>query len=159
METYYLNFTASPEALETASRENALSDSSIHELQDLIKQIARNDKVEESHELATDIQGSLTTQLRQVSTAEKNRGVKKAPFVVLIGADMPSVLAEISFLSNPSDEHMLERPAQRQRIAQGIFRGIEGYLSSLNSLNYDRQKQRLVTDTQPASTTSVREQK
>ncbi|MFZ0414020.1 MAG: N-acetylmuramoyl-L-alanine amidase [Candidatus Acidiferrales bacterium] len=159
VETYYLNFTASPEALETASRENALSDSSIHELQDLIKQIARNDKVEESHELATDIQGSLTTQLRQVSTAEKNRGVKKAPFVVLIGADMPSVLAEISFLSNPSDEHMLERPAQRQRIAQGIFRGIEGYLSSLNSLNYDRQKQRLVTDTQPASTTSVREQK
>jgi len=159
VETYYLSFTTSPEALETASRENALSDASVHQLQDLIQQIARNDKIEESRELATDIQGSLTTQLRQVSTAEKNRGVKKAPFVVLIGADMPSVLAEISFLSNPTDEHMLERPAQRERIAMGIFRGVEGYLSSLNSLNYDRQRQRLVSDTQQASSSTVREQK
>lgn len=159
VETYYLSFTTSPEALETASRENALSDASVHQLQDLIQQIARNDKIEESRELATDIQGSLTTQLRQVSTAEKNRGVKKAPFVVLIGADMPSVLAEISFLSNPTDEHMLERPAQQQRIAMGIFRGIESYLSSLNSLNYDRQRQRLVSDTLAPSSSTVRNQK
>jgi len=72
---------------------------------------------------------------------------------------MPSVLAEISFLSNPTDEHMLERPAQRERIAMGIFRGVEGYLSSLNSLNYDRQRQRLVSDTQQASSSTVREQK
>ncbi|HEV2288360.1 MAG TPA: N-acetylmuramoyl-L-alanine amidase [Candidatus Acidoferrales bacterium] len=159
VETYYLSFTTSPEALETASRENALSDASVHQLQDLIQQIARNDKIEESHELATDIQGSLTTQLRQISMAERNRGVKKAPFVVLIGADMPSVLAEISFLSNRTDEHMLERSTQRERIAMGIFRGIEGYLSSLNSLNYDRQRQRLVSDTQPAPSSSVRDQK
>ncbi|MGB7022944.1 MAG: N-acetylmuramoyl-L-alanine amidase [Candidatus Acidiferrales bacterium] len=151
IETYYLNFTSSPEALETASRENAVSNASIHELQDLIKKIARNDKIEESQELATDIQSSLTSQLRQVSTAERNRGVKKAPFVVLIGADMPSVLAEISFLSNPTDERMLEKPAQRQRIAQGLFRGVETYLSSLNSLNYDRRKPTLVTDRQGAT--------
>jgi len=160
IETYYLNFTSSPEALETASRENAVSNESIHELQDLIKKIARNDKVEESQEFATDIQNSLTTQLRQVSTAERNRGVKKAPFVVLIGADMPSVLAEISFLSNPTDERMLEKSAQRQRIAQGLFRGVENYLSSLNSLNYDRRKQTLVSDRQAASTTTTaREQR
>ncbi|HVA16401.1 MAG TPA: N-acetylmuramoyl-L-alanine amidase [Candidatus Dormibacteraeota bacterium] len=160
IETYYLNFTSSPEALETASRENAVSNESIHELQDLIKKIARNDKIEESQELATDIQNSLTTQLRQVSTAERNRGVKKAPFVVLIGADMPSVLAEISFLSNPTDERMLEKSAQRQRIAQGLFRGVETYLSSLNSLNYDRRKRTLVSDRQTASTTTTaREQR
>lgn len=157
IETYYLNFTSSPEALEVASRENALSDSSIHELQDLIKQIARNDKVEESRELATDIQDSLTHQLRLISTAEKNRGVKKAPFVVLIGADMPSVLAEISFLSNKTDERMLGKPTERQKIAQGIFRGVESYLSSLNSLNYNRPK--LLSDRQPAATGTDRNQK
>ncbi|MGC1105448.1 MAG: N-acetylmuramoyl-L-alanine amidase [Candidatus Acidiferrales bacterium] len=159
IETYYLNFTTSQEALETASRENALSDESIHELQDLIKKIANNDKIEESRELASDIQNSLTGQLRQVSTAERNRGVKKAPFVVLIGADMPSVLAEISFLSNPTDEKMLQRPMQRQRIAQGIFRGVESYLSSLNSLALDRQKQKLMTVDQPVTTGSSREQR
>ena len=158
IETYYLNFTTSQDALETASRENAISDESIHELQDLIKKIANNDKIEESRELASDIQNSLTGQLRQVSTEERNRGVKKAPFVVLIGADMPSVLAEISFLSNPTDEKLLERPAQRQRIAQGIFRGMENYLSSLNSLAIDR-KQKLMTVQQPAASGSSREQR
>ncbi len=155
IETYYLNFTSSPEALETASRENAVSNASIHELQDLIKKIARNDKIEESQELATDIQSSLSTQLRKVSTAERNRGVKKAPFVVLIGADMPSVLSEISFLSNPTDERMLRKGAQRQRIAQGIFRGVENYLSSLNSLNFDRRKPTLVSDRQGASASAT----
>jgi N-acetylmuramoyl-L-alanine amidase len=158
IETYYLSFTTSQEALETASRENALSDESVHQLQDLIKQIASNDKIEESHELASDIQNSLTGQLREVSTAERNRGVKKAPFVVLIGADMPSVLAEISFLSNPTDEKLLEKPAQRQRIAQGIFRGVVRYLSSLNSLAVDRQKPKLMTVQQPEAAGSSREQ-
>jgi len=159
IETYYLNFTTSQEALETASRENALSDESIHQLQDLIKQIANNDKIEESRELASDIQTSLTGQLREISTAERNRGVKKAPFVVLIGADMPSVLAEISFLSNPTDEKMLEKTTQRQRIAQGIFRGVERYLSSLNSLAIDRQKPKLMTVQQPDAAGSSREQR
>ncbi|MGC2254084.1 MAG: N-acetylmuramoyl-L-alanine amidase, partial [Candidatus Acidiferrales bacterium] len=159
IETYYLNFTTSQEALETASRENALSDASIHQLQDLIKKIADNDKIEESRELASDIQTSLTGQLRQVSTEERNRGVKKAPFVVLIGADMPSVLAEISFLSNPADEKLLEKPAQRQRIAQGIFRGVENYLSSLNSLALDRQRQKLMTVQQPVTSGSSRERR
>lgn len=159
IETYYLNFTTSQEALETASRENALSDESIHQLQDLIKQIANNDKIEESRELASDIQNSLTGQLREISTAERNRGVKKAPFVVLIGADMPSVLAEISFLSNPTDEKLLEKTAQRQRIAQGIFRGMERYLSSLNSLAMDRQKPKLMTAQQPDAAGSSREQR
>lgn len=158
IETYYLNFTTSQEALETASRENALSDESIHQLQDLIKQIANNDKIEESRELASDIQTSLTGQLREVSTEERNRGVKKAPFVVLIGADMPSVLAEISFLSNPTDEKLLEKNTQRQRIAQGIFRGVERYLSSLNSLAVDRQKPKLMTVQQPDPAGSSREQ-
>ena len=87
--------------MEVASRENALSQESLHDLQDIIKKIARNEKVEESKELANDIQDSLTHRLQLVNQNERNRGVKKAPFVVLIGANMPSVLSEISFISNP----------------------------------------------------------
>jgi N-acetylmuramoyl-L-alanine amidase len=140
VETYYLNFAASPEAMETATRENAYSQESMHDLQDLIKKIARNDKIEESKELATDIQDSLSHRLELVSSSEHNRGVKRAPFIVLIGANMPSVLAEISFLSNPSDERLLRKPVQRERIAAGLYRGIATYLSSINSLSYNKQK-------------------
>lgn len=147
VETYYLNFATSDDALEVATRENALSQSSIHELQDLIKKIARNDKIEESKELATDIQESLTKRLRQSVPSEKDRGVKKAPFVVLIGANMPSVLSEVSFISNPSDEKLLKKPDQRQRVAEGLFHGVESYLASLNSLTYNRQ-QKLFSDSQ-----------
>ncbi|MFZ3215556.1 MAG: N-acetylmuramoyl-L-alanine amidase [Candidatus Acidiferrales bacterium] len=148
IETYYLNFATSEESMEVASRENALSQSSMHDLQDIIKKIARNEKVEESKELATDIQDSLTHRLQLVSQDERNRGVKKAPFVVLIGANMPSVLSEISFISNPSDERLLRKTDQRQRVADGLYRGIASYLDSLNSLAYDKSK--LVSDNRPS---------
>jgi len=140
VETYYLNFSASPEAMEVASRENALSQGSIHELQDLIKKIARNEKIEESRELAAEIQDSLTKRLQRVNRTLKNRGVRKAPFVVLIGANMPSVLSEVSFISNPTDEQLLKKPENRQRVAEGLYRGVESYLQSINSLTYNRAK-------------------
>jgi N-acetylmuramoyl-L-alanine amidase len=144
IETYYLNFATSPESMEVAARENANSQESLHDLQDLIKRIARNDKIEESKELAGDIQETLAQRLQLVSRRERNRGVKKAPFVVLIGANMPSVLSEISFVSNPKDERLLRKPDQRQRIADGLYRGITTYLDNLNSLTYDKQK--LISD-------------
>jgi N-acetylmuramoyl-L-alanine amidase len=140
VETYYLNFATSSEAMAVAARENADSQESLHDLQDLIKKIARNDKIEESKELAGDIQKMLSRRLRLVSRREKNRGVKKAPFIVLIGANMPSVLTEISFVSNPTDERLLRRASQRQRIADGLYRGIAAYLDNLNSLSYDKRK-------------------
>lgn len=144
VETYYLNFATSADAMEVAARENAESQESMHDLQDLIKKIARNDKIEESKDLAEDIQDSLSGRLQLVSRNERNRGVKKAPFVVLIGANMPSVLAEISFLSNPYDEGLLRKAAQRQRIAEGLYRGVANYLASLNSLSPNRGK--LISD-------------
>lgn len=150
VETYYLNFATSAEAMEVAARENANSQESMHDLQDLIKKIARNDKIEESKDLAEDIQDSLTGRLQLVSRNERNRGVKKAPFVVLIGANMPSVLAEISFLSNPYDESLLRKGAQRERIAEGLYRGIATYLDSLNSLSSNKAK--LITDNHVAET-------
>jgi N-acetylmuramoyl-L-alanine amidase len=149
IETYYLNFATSAESMEVASRENALSQESLHDLQDIIKKIARNEKVEESKELANDIQDSLTHRLQLVNQNERNRGVKKAPFVVLIGANMPSVLSEISFISNPNDEKLLRKTDQRQRVADGLYRGIASYLESMNSLSYDKSK--LVSDNHAGS--------
>jgi N-acetylmuramoyl-L-alanine amidase len=134
VETYYLNFTSSPEALEVAARENAVSEKSIHELQDLVKKIALKEKIEESQEFATDVQRSLHTGLAAKSPGQRDRGVKKAPFIVLIGANMPSILAEISFLSNPGDEHRLETADYRQKIAESLYRGIAKYVSGLSGV-------------------------
>jgi N-acetylmuramoyl-L-alanine amidase len=64
--------------------------------------------------------------------------VRKAPFVVLIGADMPSILTEISFLSNPADEQLLKKPEHRQRVAEGLYSGVSEYLQSLNSVAMNR---------------------
>jgi N-acetylmuramoyl-L-alanine amidase len=138
VETYYLNLSASEDAMEVASRENALSQGSIHELQDLVKKIARNEKLEESRELATDIQDALSKRLQRVSRTLKNRGVRKAPFVVLIGANMPSVLSEISFISNTADEQMLKKPENRQRVAEGLYQGMQSYLENINSMTYNQ---------------------
>ena len=134
IETYYLNFNASAQAMEVAARENATAQSSVHDLQDLVTKIARNEKVEESRDLAADLQESLASSMQMGKRPERNRGVRKAPFVVLVGADMPSVLAEIAFISNPSDEQWLKKPENRQHAADGLYHGIERYLRSVNSL-------------------------
>ncbi|MGA3175966.1 MAG: N-acetylmuramoyl-L-alanine amidase [Candidatus Acidiferrum sp.] len=134
VETYYLNLRGSPEAMAVAARENAVSQESIHDLEDVVKQIARTEKIDESKELAEDMQDSLSRRIQKTARPVRNRGVRKAPFVVLIGADMPSVLTEISFLSNPSDEQLLKKPEHRQRVAEGLYQGMVTYLESLNSM-------------------------
>jgi len=134
VETYYLNFTSSPEALEVAARENAVSEKSIYELQDLVKKIAMKEKIEESREFAGDVQASLHSGLAVKSPAIRDRGVKKAPFIVLIGANMPSILAEISFVSNPTDEHRLATSEYRERIAESLYRGIAKYVNGLSGV-------------------------
>jgi N-acetylmuramoyl-L-alanine amidase len=134
VETYYLNFTSSPEALEVAARENAVSEKSIYELQDLVKKIALKEKIEESREFAGDVQESLHSGLAVKSPGIRDRGVKKAPFIVLIGANMPSILAEISFVSNPTDEHRLATSEYRQRIAESLYRGVAKYVNGLSGV-------------------------
>ncbi len=128
VETYYLNFTSSREALETASRENASSERSIHELQDLVKKIMLRDKVDESRELAQHIEHALAVR----KGSGLDRGVKQAPFVVLIGANMPSILSEICFISNPQDEKNVKNPETRQAIAESLFEGVRSYAESLS---------------------------
>jgi N-acetylmuramoyl-L-alanine amidase len=134
VETYYLNFTSSPEALEVAARENAVSEKSIHELQDLVKKIALKEKIDESQEFASDVQSSLHSGLAAKNPGVRDRGVKKAPFIVLIGAHMPSILAEISFVSNPGDERRLGTSEYRQKIAESLYRGIAKYVGGLSGV-------------------------
>jgi N-acetylmuramoyl-L-alanine amidase len=134
VETYYLNFTSRADALEVAARENAVSEQSIHELQDLVKKIALKEKIGESREFATDVQRSLYAGLSAKSPSLRNRGVKKAPFVVLIGANMPSILAEISFVSNPDDAKKLKTNDYRQRIADSLYKGVFKYVNSLSGV-------------------------
>jgi N-acetylmuramoyl-L-alanine amidase len=134
VETYYLNFTSSPDALEVAARENAVSEKSIFELQDLVKKIALKEKIEESREFASDVEDSLHSGLAAKNPGIRNRGVKKAPFIVLIGANMPSILSEISFVSNPGDERRLETSEYRQRIAESLYKGIAKYVNGLSGV-------------------------
>jgi N-acetylmuramoyl-L-alanine amidase len=134
IETYYLNFTSSADALEVAARENAVSDKSIHELQDLVKKIALKEKIEESREFAMDVDKALYNGLVTKSPGLHDRGVKKAPFIVLIGANMPSILAEISFVSNPTDERKLKTGEYRQRVAESLYRGIAKYVNGLSGV-------------------------
>jgi len=134
VETYYLNLKGSPDAMEVAARENATAQESIHDLEDIVKKIARSEKIDESREFAADIQESLAKRIQKLNKTVKDRGVRKAPFVVLVGADMPSILTEISFLSNPADEQLLKKPEHRQRVAEGLYQGVASYLQSLNSV-------------------------
>jgi len=134
IETYYLNLKGSPDAMEVAARENATAQESVHDLEDIVKKIARSEKIDESREFAADIQESLAKRIQKLNKTVKDRGVRKAPFVVLVGADMPSILTEISFLSNPADEQLLKKPEHRQRVAEGLYQGMANYLQSLNSM-------------------------
>ncbi|MGA3042395.1 MAG: N-acetylmuramoyl-L-alanine amidase [Bryobacteraceae bacterium] len=132
VESYYLNFTSAKDALAVASRENASSDKSVFELRDLIQRITLQDKAEESREFAGDLQAALFSFTAHFNPGMKNRGVKKAPFVVLIGASMPSVLAEIGFLSNAREEVLLAKPDHRQKLAEALYRGVFRYAQSLS---------------------------
>jgi N-acetylmuramoyl-L-alanine amidase len=140
VETYILNFTASRTAMDLAARENASSDRSIFDLQELLQKIALRDKADESREFAARLQTSLSALSTRSNDNAKNRGVKKAPFVVLIGASMPSVLAEIGFLTNASDEALLRKTEHRQKIAEALYKGIAAYADTLSHFTIARKQ-------------------
>jgi N-acetylmuramoyl-L-alanine amidase len=131
IETYFLNFAADAAAEAIAARENAGSLRTMRDLNDIVRKIALNDKVDESRDFATQVQGRLYERLRAVNTGTKNLGVKQAPFQVLIGATMPSVLAEISFLTHRDEGRLLETDAYRQEIAEALYEGVMAYQRSL----------------------------
>jgi N-acetylmuramoyl-L-alanine amidase len=133
VETYFLDFAKTESEREIAARENATTLSNVRDLEDLIKKIAKADKSAESRELASIVQKKLCSGLRRLFPSAKDRGVRSAPFVVLIGANMPSVLAEVAFISNPRDERLLKRKPNQELLAKALFSGIDSYMKTLGS--------------------------
>jgi N-acetylmuramoyl-L-alanine amidase len=133
VETYFLNFATNASAAAIAARENATSGQAMGALPDFVKTIALNNKMDESRDFATFVQRSMVETLTKAHKGLKDLGVKQAPFVVLIGATMPSVLAEISFLTNTQEARLLRTTAYRQKIAEALFEAIRKYQTSLKT--------------------------
>jgi N-acetylmuramoyl-L-alanine amidase len=136
VETFYLNFDASPSAMEVAARENATARKNVSELQDLLQKIALNTKVRESADFASKVQAAQVVG----AARGRDRGVKRAPFVVLIGTEMPAILTEIGFLSNAREEAQFKKPEHRQKVAEAIARGIVRYSASLSHFQLANQR-------------------
>jgi N-acetylmuramoyl-L-alanine amidase len=130
IETYYLNFAGNPEAERVAARENESAGRTMHNLPEIVKAIALNDKIDESRDFASLVQSSMYDELRKSNAGTKDLGVKQAPFMVLIGARMPSVLAEVSFITHKEEASLLKTSSYRQRIAESLLDGILRYQRS-----------------------------
>jgi N-acetylmuramoyl-L-alanine amidase len=133
IETYFLNFANNQTAAAVAARENATSAQAMGALPDLVKAIALSNKLDESRDFATQVQRAMVDRLKGSNRLLRDLGVKQAPFVVLIGAVMPSVLAEISFVTNPQEAKLLKGNVYRQRIAEALFNAIRKYQTSLKN--------------------------
>ena len=131
IETYFLNFASNPEAEAVAARENSASGKTMHSLPEIVRAIALNNKIDESRDFAEMVQKSMVRRLATRNKLVRDLGVKQAPFVVLIGAGMPSVLAEISFVTNKQEGTLLKTPSYRQQIAESLFDAIVRYQRSL----------------------------
>jgi N-acetylmuramoyl-L-alanine amidase len=134
IETYFLNFASNPEAEAVAARENSASGRTMHSLPEIVRAIALNNKIDESRDFAEMVQKSMVRRLTTRNKLVRDLGVKQAPFVVLIGAGMPSVLAEISFVTNKQEGALLKTPAYRQQIAESLFDAIVRYQRSLKGV-------------------------
>lgn len=131
VETFFLNVSPDPAVVELAAAENATSTKNIGEMKTILEKIVQNSKIQESRDLAERIQRNLVRSLSQDLPSIKNLGVKGGPFWVLIGGEMPSVLVEISHLSNAKEEAKLKTKKYRELAAQGIYDGIMEYIHSL----------------------------
>ena len=149
IETYFLSFARNAHAEAVAARENAISSATLKDLQGLVKAITLNSKIDESRDFASSVQEAMVQHQRGHGVVD--RGVHTAPFYVLIGASMPSVLAEIAFVSNPAEEKRLKTPEFREEIARGLYKGLRRYLESLN-----RAQPRRLTASPPRTTVTQR---
>ena len=131
VETYFLNFANNPEAEAVAARENSTSARAMHSLPDIVKAIALNNKLDESRDFAEIVQRSMVRKLGTRNKELRDLGVKQAPFVVLIGASMPSVLAEIAFVTHRQEGMLLKSTAYRQQIAEALFDAVLKYQEAL----------------------------
>ena len=157
IETYYLDFAGSTEVMEVSARENATAQEKVSDRFELMKKIGLGEKkMEESRMFAEDIQDSVSRVIQRSTSSAQNRSVGRAPFVVLVGANMPSVLSEISFLSNPYDEQLLKKGEYRQRLAEGLYQGVVNYLQRFNSVTYNLPARNLAAGRSGSGSTSGR---
>jgi len=131
VETYVLNFAGNAQSASLAARENKGSGGTMNNLPDIVRTIAFNNKIEESRDFARQVQSSLVEKLSKANPAVRNLGVKQAPFVVLVGASMPSVLAEIGFITNRQDAALVKTAVYRQQVAEALAAGVTRYQQRL----------------------------
>ncbi|RLB00598.1 MAG: N-acetylmuramoyl-L-alanine amidase [Deltaproteobacteria bacterium] len=134
VETYFLSFTTDKQALRLAARENGVPPSKIDALQLILYDLMLRAKVEESRKFALHVQRELVRSLRRRYARVINLGVKQAPFLVLVGAKMPSILAEVSFISNRTEERRLRDPRYLDLLAEGITQGLRRYVEGATQL-------------------------
>lgn len=131
LETYYLNLSTNAEAMRVAAMENATSTHQMSDLQDILSDIMKNSKVEESSRLAQQVHNSILSEAQAKGYASiKNLGVKQAPFYVLIGAEMPAILLEVAFITNRDDATNLKDKGFLKMLTQEIAEGIKAYINN-----------------------------
>jgi len=130
VETYFLNLATDEDAIRVAAMENATSTKNISDLQTILMDLMQNAKINESSRLASHVQTHMVGHLRKNYSSIKDKGVKQAPFYVLLGAQMPAILVETSFISNPRECERLMDPAYQDRLSDGIVLGIENYIKA-----------------------------
>ncbi len=132
IETFFLNLATDNDAILVAARENATSEKNISDLQAILLDLMQNAKINESSRLAGHVQGALYGNLSSRYSQVRNKGVKQAPFYVLLGAQMPAILVETSFISNERECRRLIDPSYQEQICDGIVNGIEAYMRETN---------------------------
>ena len=132
VETYFLNMATDKRAVMLAAAENATSEKNISDLQKILNELMLNTKITESSKLAHEVQRGITGFMRKTERNVKNLGVKQAPFYVLIGAEMPAVLVETGFITNPTERRRLKSKQYLGNLADGIVSGIDGYIKGID---------------------------
>ena len=131
IETYFLNLATDEESIRVAARENATSTKRISDMQKILKDLMLNTKIDESSRLAGHVQQMVVQALNEKYAPVKNLGVKQAPFYVLIGAQMPAILAEVSFISNDRERERLNQDEYLDQIVEGLLKGIDSYIKEI----------------------------
>ena len=131
VETYYLGATQDPYLTRLAAKENHESGYSMADMRRLLDGIYADVRHDRSRELAEVVQSSLFSSLGRVNPGIEDRGVKAAPFIVLLATEMPAILAEVSCLSNEDEAELLTKPLYRQYIAEALAEGIRSYADAV----------------------------
>ena len=138
VETYFLNLATDEDAIRVAAMENATSTKNISDLQTILMDLMQNAKINESSRLASHVQTQMVGHLKKKYSSIRDKGVKQAPFYVLLGAQMPAILVETSFISNPRECKRLMDPTYQDRLSDGIVLGIENYIKATSPTAFQK---------------------